>query len=414
MVAVFGFNDEFHVLVNLFLLDFGADRFNHIAAGENFVQHAFAEDFVPAAGAARSDTADDDRFFAAGGAFFGRGGNFARAGGVFFHRTGSFFRGGGVTGHPVYKRRVEGGVVAVHIGSGPIQVDTGGNQVGEQIVEFHNAAFFGVVGSQHFDVFLIGQRVGSQRGKNAFGPAFYKQAHAGIVGGLQLFNPFHGVRNLRDHKVFDFFGVARIEFRRDVGGNRHLGGVESQRVQESAVLRHGRAHDSGVERVRNRDLHRLDAHIGEHLDGIVHRFAGAGDDRLGRAVFVGYGHIPVDADEFRFYAVHGRGDGGHLAVVFHFNFGHYLPAGAHGFEAVFKIKNTGSHGRGVFAQAVAHHHIRLDAERGQQAHHGDIGRQHGGLGHFGLFNGGFAHGDLFFRFAGFAPQRVRQVLADDV
>ena len=399
------------MFVNLFLLNVGADGLNHVAAGEDFVQHAFAEDFIPAAGAASGDTADNDRFFTAFAV--GRSAHFARADRVFFHGAGGFFRRGGVAGYPVYKRGVKGGIVAIHIGSFPIQVDTGRNQVGEQVVKFHNTAFFGVVGSQHFDVFLVRKRVGSQRGKYAFGTAFHEQAHAGIVGGLELFNPFHGVGNLSDHQIFDFFRVARIEFRRHVSGDRHLGGVERKRIQERAILRHGRADDSGVESVGYGNLYRLDTHIGEHFDSVVNGFAGAGDNGLRRAVFVGHGHITANARKFRFHPFHGGRDGSHLTVVFHFNFGHYFPAGANGFQTVFKIKNTGSHGSGVFAQAVAHDHVRLNAEGGQQAHHGDVGRQHGGLGHFGFLNSGFARGDLFFRFAGFAPQRIGQVLADD-
>ena len=222
-------------------------------------------------------------------------------------------------------------MIAIHIGSFPVQSNAGRNQIGKQVVKFANAAFFGVVGSQHFNVFLVRQGAGSQSGKHAFGAAFYKQAHAGIIRGFKLFNPFHGVGNLRDHKVFDFFRVAGVKFRRNVGGNRHGGRVESKRIQERAILRHGRAHNGGVESVRHRDLHRLNAHIGKHLDGVINRFAGAGNDRLGGAVFVGNSYITVNAGQFRLHTFHRGGDGGHLAVVFHFNFRHYLPAGAHGF-----------------------------------------------------------------------------------
>ncbi len=63
---------------------------------------------------------------------------------------------------------------------------------------------------------------------------------------------------------------------------------------------------------------------------------------------------------------------------------------------------------------MPHDHIRLNAKGGEQAHHGNIGRQYGGLGHFRLFNSGFALGNLFFAFARFAPQGFRQRLADNV
>ena len=408
VIAVFGFNDDFHIFVNLFLLAVAADGLNQIAALQDFVQHAFAEYFVPAARAAGGNTADD-HIFAHGRfrAFFQQplhfGGHIAFA--LFSRRGGSV--------HPFDKSRIIGGIVAKDIGAFPVNGDARGNQVGEQVVKLHNAAFFGVVGSQHFNIFFIRQRAGGQRGKHAFGTAFHKQAHAGIVGGFELFNPFHRVGNLRDHEVFDFLGVIGIKFRRDVGGNGQFGRVKSQRIQKRAVLRHGRTHDFGMESMRNGDLHGLNAHIGKHFNGIVHGFGSAGNDGLGGAVFIGYGHIPADAFEVRLHGFGGSGDGSHFAVVFHFNFGHYLAAGADGFEAVFKIKNTGGHGGGVFAQTVPHDYVRLKTERGQQAHHGHVGGQHGGLGHFGFLDRGFPSGQLFFGLTGFAPQCIGQVLADD-
>ena len=270
-----------------------------------------------------------------------------------------------------------------------------------------------MVGGQHFNIFFVRQGVRGQSGQHAFRAALYEQAHAGIVGGLELFNPFHRVRNLRNHKVFDFFRVARVEFRRNIGSNRHLGGVERKRIQECAVLRHSRAHDSRVEGVGNRDLHRLNTHIGKHLNCIIHGFASARNNRLGRAVLVSHRHITVNAYKFGFYAFHRSRDRSHFAVVFYLNFRHYFAAGANSLQAVFKIKNTGGYGSGIFTQTVAHYHIRLDAERGQKTHHRDIGRKYSRLGHFGLFDSGFTQGNLLFGFAGFAPQSIRQILADN-
>ena len=400
VVAVFRFNDDFHIFVNLFLLAVAADGLNQIAALQNFVQHPFAEHFVPAAGAACGNTADDHTL--AGAAAVLRGGSIIlrkrrRHSYLVFLRR----RGGSV--HPFYKRRVIGRIVTEDIGAFPVNVNAGRNQVGKQVVELHNTAFFGVVRSQNLDVLFVGKRAGGQSGKNAFGAAFYKQAHAGIVGGFELFNPFHGVGNLRDHKVFNFLGVIGIEFRRDVGGNGHLGRVERKRIQEGAVLRHSRTHNFGMESVRDRNLHGLNAHIGKHLDGFVYSFGSAGDNRLRRAVFVGYGHITVNAFKMRFHGFGGSGDRSHFAVVFHFNFRHHFAAGAHGFKTVFKIKNTGGYGSGIFTQAVPHHHIRLQPEGRKQTHHCNIGRKHSGLRHFGFLNGSFAGGNLFFGFARFAP-----------
>ena len=124
VVTVFGFDNKFNVLINLFLLNFRRDGLNHIAAGKNFVQHAFAEDFIPTAGTAGSNTANYHGFFTV---VRGGRGHFARAGFGSFGRTFGFFNRGSIAGYPVYKSRVKGVVITIHISTSPIQMNTGGN-----------------------------------------------------------------------------------------------------------------------------------------------------------------------------------------------------------------------------------------------------------------------------------------------
>ena len=155
--------------------------------------------------------------------------------------------------------------------------------------------------------------------------------------------------------------------------------------------------------MRYRDLHSLDPHGCKHGNGIVNGFTGPRNNRLSRAVFIGYSHVSRNTRQFRFYFFNRRRDRGHLPVVFHANFTHHFPAGTYGFKTVFKIKNTGCHGSGVFTQTVPHDYVRFNTKRGQQAHHGDIGRKYRRLGHFGFLNGRFPYGNLFFGLAGFAP-----------
>ena len=221
VVAVLGFDDNFHIFINLFLLDFAADGLNQIAPLQNFVQHPFAENLVPAAGASGGNTADDHFFMRAASSGLRRASR---------RRLDRSSRRRGRRARPLGKSRVEGGVVAQYVGALPINVNPGGNHIGKHIVKFHNAALFGVVGGQDLDVFFVRQGVGGQGRKYALGAAFYEQAHAGIVGGFKLLNPFHRVGNLRYHEVFDFLGVGGIKLRRDIGGNGHLGGVDRQGV----------------------------------------------------------------------------------------------------------------------------------------------------------------------------------------
>ena len=159
MITVFGFDNKLHVFINLFLLCFSRHGFNHIAAGKDFVQYSFAEHFVPASGAAGSNTADNNgfliRIFLAGR---GRG-NLAGTNGI-FRFSDCFLRYRSIAGYPFYKSGVKGAVVAIHICTGKIYADTGRNQIGKQVVKFHDSAFFGVVGSHYFNIFFIGQSIG--------------------------------------------------------------------------------------------------------------------------------------------------------------------------------------------------------------------------------------------------------------
>ena len=143
---------------------------------------------------------------------------------------------------------------------------------------------------------------------------------------------------MRNHKVFNFFSIAGIKFRRYVCGNRHGGRIKFERIQESTILRHGRTHNSRVEGMRYRNLYGLNSHIGKHFNSIIYGFAGTGDNRLRRAVFICHSYISADTGELRFNTFHGSGDRSHFTIIFYFNFAHYFTAGTYGFKTVFKGK----------------------------------------------------------------------------
>ena len=155
--------------------------------------------------------------------------------------------------------------------------------------------------------------------------------------------------------------------------------------------------------MRYRNLHRLNAHIRKHFNGIINCFGSTGNNGLSRAVFVGHGYVTVYASEFRLYFFHRSSNRSHFTIVLYANFAHHFTASTNSFQAIFKIENTGSYCSSIFTQAVAHYHIRFNTKGRQQAHHRNICRQHGGLSHFGSLDGSFTFGNLFFCFAGFAP-----------
>ena len=116
-------------------------------------------------------------------------------------------------------------------------------------------------------------------------------------------------------------------------------------------------------------------------------------DRLAVAVDIGDHHIAVDGlqDSLDFFqrSKHSR----HAAVVVHRYLGHSAAASADGLQRVVKGKAAGRNQRSVFAQAVSHRHVGLDAIGGQEAGQRDIGCQHGWLSDLGLAQIFFGLGD---------------------
>ena len=144
------------MFINLFLLSFATYGFNHVAARKNFVQHTFAENFVPAARAAGGNPANYNRFFHKV-VFILR--YRARVCGRGLFALGLNARWG-IRSNPVYKCRVKRTVVTVHVSTSPLNMNTRGNKISKQIIKFYNATFLGVVRSHYFDVFFVRQRIG--------------------------------------------------------------------------------------------------------------------------------------------------------------------------------------------------------------------------------------------------------------
>ena len=155
VVTVRRFDHKLYMLINLLLLNFRTDGLNHIASGQDFIQNSFAENFVPASGAAGSNTANHNVFMIVGRLF-----GFCRANFGFCRSFRFFGYYGSRWIDPFGKSGVIGRIVTIHIRTGPVNGNAGGNQIGKQIVKFHNTAFFGVVGSQNANVFFVRQCIG--------------------------------------------------------------------------------------------------------------------------------------------------------------------------------------------------------------------------------------------------------------
>ena len=97
------------------------------------------------------------------------------------------------------------------------------------------------------------------------------------------------------------------------------------------------------------------------LDRNVDRGALAADDGLFVTVDVGDHEIAVDTSDDPLYVFQRCEHGGHLAIVFHGDVGHFAATCAHSFECFGERQDTRLHQRRIFAKAVAHDHVRLHA-----------------------------------------------------
>ncbi len=219
VVAYAGFYNVFNVFADLsFLLAYG-NIFNKIFALQNFVKVALAENLFPAAGRTGRYTAYSNLHFA--GIFSGRGAG--------AHGSGDFLGRGFKTGGS-HESRVKYSFFFIHICFTPVYPNARGDEVGHKVVKFGNTAAFGVVGSQHSDIFLIGKRAGYKSAEYAFGANFDKKSYAPGVCKFHLFNPFDGAHNLLHHHIPYFGRIRRIEIGGNVRGYRELRRINGKAV----------------------------------------------------------------------------------------------------------------------------------------------------------------------------------------
>ena len=134
----------------------------------------------------------------------------------------------------------------------------------------------------------------------------------------------------------------------------------------------------------DRDAHRGHLGVAEASYRLLDGTRRAADHGLRRAVDVGDHDVTVDRVDDALDLLERADDGGHRAVVLDLQARHLVAAGAHRFERVAEVEGVGRDQRAVLAEAVAHHHVGLDAVRGEQAGEREVGGQHGRLGDLGL------------------------------
>ena len=179
-------------------------------------------------------------------------------------------------------------------------------------------------------------------------------------------------------------GVRRIELAGHVRHDRQTRRTQVKPTQDGLEWFAGRRHDRGVKRVADREPGGVHAGGLKRRDSTLHGVGGTADDSLVGAVdvrdddvSVGLADDPLDLGE---RSGHGR----HRAVVGTRQGGHLPAAGADRLEGSVERQRAGGHQGAVFAQAVAHHHVRPHAVCLEQPGQGQIRGQHRRLGDLGL------------------------------
>ena len=412
MVARRGLHHADDVLVYLLGAPGGGDGLYHVLAGEYLVEVVLPEQFIPGAGRA-SGYAGDSYGVEVEAVFLGesrlvgrqRGRRGSADGNRCESRSGDFQR-------PVLVVRVEEFPAVLRGFAVPLHGDAKRRHVGQQVVEFRDAAALGVVGRQHGDVMFVLQSGGGESAQDALRAALDEGAHAFGVHALQLLDELHGACHLLDQHVVDTLRVRRKKVRGHVGQDLHVGGSDRDVLKELAVRAHGRGHYLGMKGVAHGYLPRFYAQVLEQLYGLLHGLSLSGYHGLQRAVLVGADDVALYLLELYFHLVAAPGYGGHLAGVGYLHVGHFFGTAGDGAQAVLESKDAGRGGGGVLAQGVAYGHVGLYAEFLEQAVHRNVSRHHRGLGQLGLLYGGLAFSQFFLAFSGLAPDSLGQAHAD--
>ena len=131
----------------------------------------------------------------------------------------------------------------------------------------------------------------------------------------------------------------------------------------------------------------------KNFHGLRHGISRAADHRLMLTVDIGDYDVALHRFQDSLDFFQGREDGCHLAFVGYSHAGHSTAAGADSFQRILEGQSASSYQCSVFAQAVAHGHIGLNAISGEEAGECEIDSQHDRLSNSGLTQIIFGLGD---------------------
>ena len=154
-----------------------------------------------------------------------------------------------------------------------------------------------------------------------------------------------------------------------------------------------RSHNRSVESVAHRQRHGVVTSLQENFRGLLDGFARAANHRLAVAINIRDHHVALHRLQDSLDLIDRRKNGRHFAVVFPRHFGHFTAARAHRFQRIRKRQPARGNQCPVFAQAVPHGHVGLDAISGQEPRQREIGGEYCRLSKGGLAQIFFCLGD---------------------
>ncbi len=301
-----------------------------------------------------------------------------------FGGDGDLLRRGGSRGE-------EGGQIEARSRTGglvrPIDIEASRGEEGKDLVELVDVPPPGMI--------RAGRRVGPppqevvhEGGERLLRAHLDEVAHTVGIHPLDLRDELHRGMEVT-HQEFDDLlpgvGAGGVVVRRGVAEDRQLRGADVEPLEHLAIGRTGRCHDRGVEGMGDGDETGIDPLGAEAFDRLRHRSALPRDHGLEVAVLVRDDDIAGDFLEDLLRLLRGTPNRGHLPGIFDLLEDRFHLPAAHGdrVERILEAHDLRHDGRGVFAEAMAHHDVGRDPEGSEETAERNVGREDHGLHHLG-------------------------------
>src|ERR1019366_8843418 len=257
----------------------------------------------------------------------------------------------------------------------------------QRLIERRNVADLGMIREQRDHIAAFAEHFLGKSLQRLLRPDFDKDARPGIVERVQALYELHRRSYLQREQVQHLgnnLGSAGIKLAVHVGNDRHTRWLYVQVRQHLAQRLAGRRNNQRMKSVANRQRHYVVASLQEDFHGLFDRLAGAADDRLLPAIYVGDHNIAVDALQDSLDFSQRRKDRRHPSGIFHRYAHHAAAAGANRSQCVLEGERTRRNQRAIFAQTVSHGHVGLDAIGSQQPGQSQVDGQYRRLSDLGL------------------------------